>query len=299
VVTSFDVDGTIGEVAFFAGWTGASADVTLALKRPSGAKVIVASSDYLVQGGLVSFSRRISSPDLGIWSLTLTNATAVSLDVSSSANGEPKAGGTGYAVTLGLADGGSSVTAPNPALLLVRVNRNGVALKNATVQANLTLLDANGDPVGTPVTLNFRDDGTHGDALANDGIYSAIVSSYVAGSYKVSVTVSNPSGTAQETYSSGSPSVPKPGDPTVFNPSGAVVPESFVRTSSLQFKTDAAVTPTPTPIASPTPTTGPAPTSSPTPTGTHGGGGGCSAAGLIPLGLVLLIPALLVRRRTR
>ena len=272
---TFRVDSTLGTATFFAGWKGTAAGVTLTLTGPGGAVGIV-SGDVQDQGGAISFSKRISGPAAGTWSLQLTNVTAASLDVSCSATGEPGTG-TGYSVTLGLADGGSTVASSRPALLLARVNRNGVALKGATVVGTLT------DPAGAVSPLTFRDDGTGGDATASDGIYSAVVSGYSGGTYKVDVTASNPGGTAQESYCGQSPSVQNPDDPAAaFNPYGAVVAENFERSSSFQFTTSG----------------GAAPTVAPTGGGGGGGGGGCEALGLLPLVALLLIPALsLIRRR--
>ena len=152
-------------------------------------------------------------------------------------------------------------------------------------------------PDGTTSPLSLRDDGTGGDATANDGLFSAILTSYQAGSYKINVTASNPSGTAVETYRNGSPSMPGPGDEAlVFSPDGATVATNFSRSTSFQVKAEGGVIPSGTP----TPTGEPTPTISPTPGSGSGGGGGCAAGSgfhLAPMLLLLLLPALFLRRR--
>jgi hypothetical protein len=287
-VATFLVDGTLGGTTFFVSWRGASSDVAITLRDPVLGDV-TASGDYQEEGGIVDYTAAISNPSAGTWRVELHNPGSQSLEVSVSATGQPETG-TGFGLVVGLADGGSTVTPPDPIRLLARASRNGIPLRGVNMEATLTA------PDGTTSPLTLRDDGTGGDATANDGFFSAILTSYQEGSYKINVTASNPSGTAVETYRSGSPSIPGPGDEAlVFNPDGATVATNFLRTTSFQVKAEGGVTPSGTP----TPTEGPTPTASPTPGGGGGGGGGCTAGSgshLAPL-MLLLLPALFLRRR--
>jgi hypothetical protein len=217
------------------------------------------------------------------------NTAVAPRDVSFSAVGQPVEG-TGFALTVGLANGGSTVTTPDPIRLFATVSKGGVPLAGATVVATIT------DPEGATAPLTLRDDGTGGDAVAGDGTYSALLSSYVAGTYKIDVTASNPSGTARESFWSYSPSRPGPGDEgLVFNPDGALAGEDFQRSTSFQVKASGGVTPTaaPTPTGAPTVAPTVAPTAIPT-AGPGGGGGGGCATGMLafPWAVVLLVPLL-------
>jgi len=287
-VATFLVDGTLGGVTFFVSWRGASSDAEITLRDPVLGDV-TASGEYQEEGGIVDYTAAISNPSAGTWRVELHNPGSQSLAVSVSATGQPETG-TGFGLVVGLADGGSTVTPPDPIRLLARASRNGIPLRGVTMEATLTA------PDGTTSPLTLRDDGTGGDATANDGFFSAILTSYQEGSYKINVTASNPSGAAVETYRNGSPSIPGPGDEAlVFSPDGATVATNFLRTTSFQVKAEGGVIPSGTP----TPTEGPTPTASPTPGGGGGGGGGCSAGSgfhLAPL-LLLLLPGLFLRRR--
>ena len=290
----FRVDSTMGSVKFFLNWNGASADLTITVRNPGGIAVPV-TPQISQTGGASDYSAEVKAPTPGLWTVHVQNSAAAPREVSFSAVGQPVEG-TGFALTVGLANGGSTVTPPDPIRLFATVSKGGVPLAHATVVATITAPSSS-----TPTLLTLRDDGTGGDAVAGDGTYSALLASYVAGTYKIDVTASNPSGTARESFWSYSPSRPGPGDEgLVFNPDGALAGEDFQRSTSFQVKASGGVTPTVTPTAAPTPTVAPtaAPTVAPTaiPTvgpGGGGGGGGCATGMLaFPWAVVLLVPLL-------
>lgn len=303
----FQVDSTMGSVKFFLNWGGTSADLTVTVRNPAGIAVPV-TPQISQSGGLADYSAEVKAPTPGLWTVHVQNTAAASREVSFSAVGQPMAG-TGFALTVGLANGGSAVTPPDPIRLFATVSKGGVPLAHATVVATLTAPSS-----ATPTPLTLRDDGTGGDAVAGDGTYSALLAGYEAGTYKIDVMASNPSGTARESFWSYSPSRPGPGDEgLVWNPDGALAGENFQRSTSFQVKALGGVTPTVTPTAAPTPTVAPTvgPTATPTvrptavptvipPTGPGGGGGGggCSTGtGALPWALVLLVPFLGMGRR--
>ena len=217
----------------------------------------------------MSYTASIQVPETGEWRVELRNRGEEPLSVSAAATGQPSAG-TGFSLVTGLLNGGSTVAPPDPIIFIAQANRDGVPLRGVTMEATLAT------PDGVTVPLTLRDDGTSGDYLADDGVFTAVLRGYRKGSYKFNVTASNPSGSAVESYRGYLP--PSDGNP---------VPANFVRTMSFQVEATGSYTP-PAPTPTPTPTPAPEKTSA-----------GCVTGNgiVLPTLFLLLIPMLFMAKR--
>lgn len=265
---TFFIDETLGKVVFFVNWQGASSGLDIVLRTPSGRDVAGVGAVH-EEGSFVSYTAAIQVPETGEWRVELRNRGEEPLSVSAAATGQPSAG-TGFSLVTGLLNGGSTVAPPDPIIFIAQANRDGVPLRGVTMEATLTT------PDGVTVPLTLRDDGTSGDYLADDGVFTVVMRGYRKGSYKFNVIASNPSGSAVETYRGYLP--PSDGNP---------VPANFIRTMSFQVEAAGSYTP-PVPTPTPTPTPAPEKTSA-----------GCVTGNgiLLPTFLLLFIPILFMAKR--
>ena len=164
------------ETAFNLGWASDQASLELALKSPSG-QIITPSS---VTSGTVSGARIASGPRY--FSYIISGAEPGLWGIAVMPRNNPS--GTSYAIqptvlnlaVRGYADADLLTGAGAPAIRVVGMPRDGIALTDVAVSAVMT------DPGGGTHFLPMFDDGNsmHGDDLPGDGVYSARVSSLAA-----------------------------------------------------------------------------------------------------------------------
>jgi hypothetical protein len=175
------------EATFNLGWSSESAALQLILKTPSG-KLITpeAASTGSIPGVRLATGQRYASyivdnAEEGWWHLAVVART--------------NSGGTTYAMqptvlnlrVTGYADGELVTRGGSPAIRVVGMARYGIGVTNASVSALLT------DPAGGTHFVAMFDDGdpSHGDDIAADGLYSALVTNLAAsgnGNYHFDVT---------------------------------------------------------------------------------------------------------------
>ncbi|MFS1424468.1 Ig-like domain-containing protein [Shewanella sp. 10N.286.48.B5] len=133
----------------------------------------------------------IASLGHGQWKLeVLNNQTNYPVDVTVNVIGEPSLQGS-YTVSVeGFA--GNAVTYPNPMILTTALTKDKL-ITGANVIATII------DPAQRETTLSMLDDGLAGDAVAGDGIYSAIAPYSLNGIHQVEVNVNNADSKAQYT----------------------------------------------------------------------------------------------------
>ncbi len=88
------------------------------------------------------------------------------------------------------AEAGSTITYPQPALLVAHLSRQGLTVAQAGLAVQVTA------PNGTQSTLVLKDDGVAPDYLINDGQYAGILPYNQNGEYVVKATFNNSSGQA-------------------------------------------------------------------------------------------------------
>ena len=121
------------------------------------------------------------------WSLTMRQTALLDLRVLASAN--PTTGGT-YDVKVDFSTGGEVVTYPVAVTVRAAVVKGGQPLTGVVVTGVLKA------PDGSSQAVNFLDDGTEGDHISEDGVYSAVVHYTMDGIYTVTVNVADSAGRA-------------------------------------------------------------------------------------------------------
>lgn len=191
----FPVDGTLGQVAVAVTYPGAPGAVSLSLLGPGGTPGPAPTCSASASDTLCTFD--LNGPNSGQWTLMATAAGAP-------ATVEYRISGRGddvftYAASLNVL-GGSEVTYPQPIVLLAILGKE-LPISGAGVTAEMHT------PSGAIVQVALRDDGVAPDAVAQDGLYSAIVSPSGDGVYNISVQFDNSQGTAAMTEASLAPSI--------------------------------------------------------------------------------------------
>jgi len=175
------------EAAFNLGWASEGATLQLVLKTPSGKLITpAAASAGSIPGVRLATGQRyasyvVNNAEEGWWSLAVAAPT--------------NPGGTTYAIqptvlnpmVTGYADGQLVTKGGAPVIRVLGMARDGIAVTNASVSALLT------DPSGGTHFVAMSDDGdaSHGDDIAADGLYSALVENLAAsgnGIYHFDVT---------------------------------------------------------------------------------------------------------------
>lgn len=141
----------------------------------------------------------------GTWTLH-ASATGASTEMRYRISGSPGDRLTYTAVVSSVT--GSVVRYPEP-MVLLGVLRRDLPITGAVVQGTVER------PDGTQDTVRFRDDGVAPDALAHDGLYSAVVGYGQNGAHNITVAFNNSAGTAALTPLSYAPSI---------GPDGKMVP---------------------------------------------------------------------------
>lgn len=185
----------------------------------------------LVTGGQAIFN--VAPIVVGRWRLTLVaralQAQGISFTVTAlSAGATPHLELDNVAAPSNLA--GPFIGYPIPAVFQANLSQ-ALGIRSAQLEATVQL------PTGRRVSIEFKDNGTSPDLVANDGTYSAVFPYTQAGAHLIEVVARNP-GTAALTYagtsrapqrdaSGNAANVPRPADQPLAEP--------FVRTAQLGF----------------------------------------------------------------
>lgn len=229
----FVADSTIKSLTLVVNFSGSLGDLSFQVRDPSGREVVVFGSQNCNVSSVVACTQvldetALSQGGTGTWSLHATNNnTGSSRDWTLSAISTAAVGGT---YNLSIASlGGNSITYPNPLLLQVILSKGGGFITGLEiVSAEITA------PDGTISSIALNDQGQNGDALAEDGIYSAILTYKANGTYKVRIEVNNASKQAMLTDASFAFSAPPPGQNPPL-PQPQPVTENFSRIASVQL----------------------------------------------------------------
>ena len=132
-----------------------------------------------------------------------------------------------YQAGLTTFDGNKNVSYPKPVLLTAHISKH-YPITGVNIAATLTA------PNGTQSELVMRDDGTHADAIKEDGVYTAELLDYTQnGAYTVNLSVDNANNLAHFT-DAGLSYVPA-SDGSTPPPMTTPVGENFTQSATLQF----------------------------------------------------------------
>lgn len=196
VVESIAIDSGLDNISIFVNHNGNTNDLTFNLKDPQGGVVTGVTFDCNQVGYTQSCNVNVPNSIIaatghGEWQLEMVNSTgAYNVDASVNVIAEPSLEGS-YTVSVeGFA--GNAVAYPSPMILTTALTKDKL-ITGANVVATIT------SPYNQQSDLPMLDDGLNGDAVAGDGIYSAIAPYAANGIYQVEVKVDNASNTAQYT----------------------------------------------------------------------------------------------------
>jgi hypothetical protein len=171
-------------------FSSSSGPITLILKDPAGATVDLDNppDNVQVQRTASRVLVRVGEPDPGSWTAQVDGAAAVAYTLELSGSGD----------AMGEADLPSqSVIFPAATRLYLTVE-NGMIVTGCQVQAVVTRPDR------TKITVPLYDDGNlalHGDAQADDGVYTALFTPYTGpGVYRVEFQIHNNTGQYSTAY---------------------------------------------------------------------------------------------------
>jgi subtilisin-like proprotein convertase family protein len=216
---TFTVDSTIGQL-------------NLSLVKPSDPSIQVqvtdpggnpvTPDDTFTVGNEVLLSHTITNPAAGVWTVSSQGAVAGTIDYT--ASGIPDE----LTYTIQVAStGGSTVNLPTPVTLRARLFKElpiNLAVATAQILA----------PSGAIDTLQFYDDGTHGDEVANDGNYTANYHYTETGIYTFKVNAAATAGQSSATYTGATDTATVEGLPPTPIPDRPIN-EAFTRASQLQI----------------------------------------------------------------
>jgi len=164
------------EATFAVNWSAASSPLGVSLYRPSGPQVIPGDPDAHYKNDATHTVYRMDAPDKGNWILKLSaeqvKTSTVEYLAVASANSD---------VTMLLEFGllpPQRVVGANMPIYVVLVDNVG-PIKNATVKVDVQR------PGGVIDVLTMYDDGSHGDGMAGDGVYTNEYVIPVPGTYSV------------------------------------------------------------------------------------------------------------------
>ena len=193
--------------------------LTLVLRNPAGAAIDLDNppADVQVQRTAAQVLVRVEEPDPGAWTAQVGGAAAAAYTLLLSGTGD----------AMGEADlPGLPVKFPAATRLYLTVE-NGMVVTGCQVQAVVTRPDA------TKVTVPLYDDGNlafHGDAQADDGVYTTFFTQYAgSGVYRVAFRINNATGQYSTALAGADllPGDPRPGPVGPAPPFQRIVYDSF------------------------------------------------------------------------
>jgi VCBS repeat-containing protein len=188
------IDSGIQNVSLFISFDTSIDSISFEL-RDSAANLVNQVIDCTTLSSGVSCSANIDIATLtaggsGDWILSAINTGGSDSTVDFNAAGEPSDQGS-YNVTVEGATG-NSIAYPEPIILTTAITRDNM-ITGVNVVASIT------DPFNQVSTFSMVDDGTNGDGISGDGIYSAIIGYNSNGLHQIEVQVDNLSGNASFT----------------------------------------------------------------------------------------------------
>lgn len=192
------VDSGLENINIFINYNGREDQIDLSLFDANGNSVNSVSFDCIAFSGNQSCQAVISSTDIanlgsGEWSLGVHNNNGLNGDIQAFVNVSAKPNLEGSYTVSVEGYNGNEVTYPAPMIITTALTKDKL-ITGANVVATIT------DPAANTSSLSMLDDGLAGDAVAGDGIYSAIAPYGMNGIYQIEVNVNNSGNTA--TYTS-------------------------------------------------------------------------------------------------
>lgn len=190
------VDSGLQSLSIVFNFNGAISDLTPSVVTPAGTIVDTVVFECLqISSSLASCSAQVDGSVLaaggaGAWTIGLENAAGTDRDVDLYVAGLPGVTGS-YSARVAAAEG-NEITYPEPIVLTTSVIKD-LPITGVNIAAEIA------DPMGVTRSFDMVDDGTAGDAVAEDGIFSAIVGYNANGRYQVEVRVDNAAGSARYT----------------------------------------------------------------------------------------------------
>ncbi len=190
-----DIDSGIDDLNIFINSNTINNDLSFSLLSPAGKKVNALDfkcsslTSSQICSGIIANSL-ITSEGRGQWQLAVKNNANTDVELSINASATPNNKGT-FDVSIESATG-NSVSYPHPFIVTTAVTNTNL-ITGVDITATLT------DPDNEKLNILMFDDGSHGDALAEDGIYSAIIAYNKNGTYQLEAEVSNNSAKARYT----------------------------------------------------------------------------------------------------
>ncbi|MDP2759325.1 MAG: VWA domain-containing protein [Sideroxyarcus sp.] len=187
VQTSFVVDAAMSRLSVTATFPGATSAASITLSSPS--NVIYSPDSVTAVGSESQALFTVDQPEAGIWLLDGTAATGsvqIGVNVSGSVDGKS------FDLSVMPQLGEDTVVLGGAVGVTARLVKD-TAITGLEIAATLTA------PSGQTAALTFRDDGTQGDATAQDGLYTASFTPAETGAHQIDVNVANSGGTARYT----------------------------------------------------------------------------------------------------
>lgn len=224
---NFEADSTLESLSVIVNYTGTSGDIALRLVTPGGTDSGISFSDSEASGSTTAIATvspsMLTSKGTGSWSVSATNNTNKNVKIDMNIIGNPSVGRTYNVITSSLS--GNTVTYPNPIVLGTRIMKD-VPITGINLTATIET------PDGTKKAIVMNDEGKDGDAIAEDGLYSAITGYSGDGVYTIEVYLDNKAGNAKYTLNGMLPSPDMYGNlPMSYLPP---ITENFTRTTMTQ-----------------------------------------------------------------
>jgi calcium-activated chloride channel regulator 4 len=204
---TFTVDSTLERLDIVVTFPSTPEAASFTLSAPDGTGYSPTSCNPSINETLCIFS--IQSPQAGEWILNSASNSG-SFDINYRITGSAQ-NGSSYSASISSISG-DFVQYPEPIVLLAILSKE-LPIQGAQVTAQVQV------PDGTIINFEMRDDGIAPDAVANDGLYSAIIDYAMDGTYNISVQFTN-TGNASMTDLSFAPAIDSNGQsrgaPTVI-----------------------------------------------------------------------------------
>lgn len=220
---SFRVDNLVRTLNITFVYVGSADDTEVKLIDPSGTEFLP--SETVVVGNETQKTFSIVTPDSGRWSFEIDSNRELTANYNISGNVD----GLTYSLDLTTADGRDEYFGLGAAVTLYARLASGAGIAGAEVQGQMIHL-----PTGSVTDLVFNDDGTGGDLIVGDGVYSARFVPSAFGQHRLVVQASNPQGNAYLT-DFGALSAPGPNGEQHEGFQFRQITEDFSRSQSIEF----------------------------------------------------------------
>jgi len=215
------VDSTLNRLTLAVTYQGAPSALGLALVDPMGHPV--GGGDCYASGSETLCYFSVDGPSPGTWTLKASTTNSDVLLVYRVSGSSENA--ITYAASVSSLTG-DVVRYPEPIVLLAVLTKE-LPISGAVLTATLQ------GPDGSAAMFPMLDNGVAPDAVADDGLYSAVLDYSVSGVYDVTVQFDNSAHTAHLTYEGLQPSSGPGGKPIPFPPPVPIA-ENFQRAARLQ-----------------------------------------------------------------